>query len=208
MKQIILEAKKRETHGKSSAKKIRQSGFVPAVLYGKDMAALSLEIPEKDFSKGLSKYGSNALFNIKVGAEAYITMVTEVQRAPLSKKTFHIDFHKISLDTTVSAMIPIRLEGESKGVKAGGTLEQYLWNLEIEVLPLEIPEHIILDVTSLELDGEFRVKDLTAPKGAKIITSEDEVVVAVKTQREEEAQDLFADTSVEPEVIKKGKEDK
>lgn len=209
MKQVVLETKKRESQGKGSAKKIRKTGFVPAVLYGKGTDPVNIEVPEKDFSKGLSKYGMNALFNIKVGADSYTTMISEIQKAPLTKQIFHVDFHKIALDSMITTEVPVRLEGESRGVRAGGVLEHTLWNLEIEVLPLEIPEAIVIDVTSLDLDSEIRVKDLTLPKGVTSLSAPDLVVVAVKSQREEsEEADLFAEPSAEPEVIKKGKEDK
>ena len=209
MKQVVLETKKREGQGKGSAKKMRKTGFVPGVLYGKGIDPVNIEIPEKDFAKGLSRYGMNTLFNIKMGSESHTTMVSEIQKAPLTKQIFHVDFHKIALDVMVSAEVPIRLEGDSKGVKAGGILEQSLWSLEIEVLPLEIPEAITVDITSLGLDDEIRVNALTLPKGVTALSSPDTVVASVKAQREEaEGEDLFAEATAEPEVIKKGKEDK
>ncbi len=208
MKQVILETKKRETSGKSAAKKSRKNGFVPAVVYGKETDALNIEIPERDFSKGLSRHGMNTLFSIKIGSETHTAMVSEVQRAPLTKEIFHVDFHKIALDAMITTTVPVKLEGESKGVKSGGILEQLLWNIEIEVLPLEIPECIMVDITGLDINQEFRVKDLKV-KGFKITSPMEDLVVAVHSQtEEEESTDIFAEPSAEPEVIKKGKEDK
>lgn len=207
MKQVLLETSLREGKGKKLAKKLRKSGMVPAVIYGKDFEAMSIEIPEKDFSRGLTTHGTNALFNIKIGENSYTAIVHEVQRAPLSKEIFHVDFYKVSLDTKIQTSVPIKLEGESRGVKAGGILEQIMWELQIEVLPLEIPEHIVVDVTSLNIDSEIRVKEISCPENITIVSDPEEVVVAVKTLRAEEEVAETEEAAAEPEVIKKGKEE-
>ena len=210
MKQVVIETRKRDGHGKSAAKRARNSGFIPAVVYANNFDALNVEIAEKDFTKGLSTHGVNTLFNIKIGADSHTAMVREVQRAPLTKKIFHVDFHKISLDTKITTTVPVKLEGESKGVKMGGILEHMMWDLEIEVLPLEIPENIIVDIKPLGLDEELRVRDLKVSDNIKILSDPDEVVVAVHTPKGEEdasADILASDTAAEPEVIKKGKEE-
>ncbi len=208
MKELVLEARKRTGNGTSAAKQTRNEGFVPAVIYGKDFETRNIEIPLKEFTSGIASRGANALFGLKIDGESYPAMALEIQREPLSKRIFHVDFHKVSLDKPVETSVPVKLEGESKGVKMGGVLEQVMWDIEVQALPLNIPEFISVDMTGVELGGEIRVKDIEVSSDVKIVSDPEDVIALVAAKREEtEETDLFGDASAEPEVIKKGKEE-
>lgn len=211
MKQVALEAKKRTECGKNYNKKVRAQGNVPAVIYGKDFDPVKIEIPDKEFRQGMSKHGANAVFSLNVEGSPLSVMAQEIQRHPVTKALFHIDFHKVDLDKKVSAVVAVHLEGEAKGVKAGGTMSQLLWNVDVEALPLNLPDRITLDVSGLDVGEEIRVKDLKAPEGVEITADPEEVVVAIQAQKEEagdsELSALLSDTPDQPEVIKKGKEE-
>lgn len=210
MKKVMLEAKKRTEEGKIYSKKIRAKGYVPAVIYGKGFDSLKIEVPDKVFRQGLSSSGANAVFDINVEGTSVMAMASEIQRHPVAKSIFHIDFHKVNLDQKVSATVAITLEGDAQGVKAGGNLVQIARSVVIETLPMSIPEHITIDVSNLGIGEEIRVKDIKVADGIEILSDPDELVVsinAIKEESEEGQEDIFASASTQPEVIKKGKDE-
>ncbi len=207
MKQIAIEAKKREM-GKKERNLIRKEGGIPCVVYGKDITSFCISVNERTFEKELHAHGMNALFNLVIDKDQYTAMIAEIQREPLSKKIKHIDFHKVALDTAVTATVPVHLDGDCKGVREGAILEQLMWEIEIEALPLNVPDHIVVDVTNLGLGEELKVAELKAPEGVSFVSPADEVVViAAKPKKEEEETTETAEATAEPQVIKKGKEE-
>lgn len=216
MKQVTLEVKTREGIGKEHCKKLRKAALIPAVLYGKDTSPLTLTVPEREMRKILAS-GSNVLIDLKVdpaGGASHLAMVTEVQKDPLGKIIHHIDFHKVSLDTKVTATVPIHITGEPKGIKTGGVLEHMLWEIEIETLPLSIPNNINVNVAHLDIEDSFTVKDLNLPEIITVLNDPDEVIAIVHAPRTsetgegEEGAAAPAASGSQPEIIKKGKEEK
>ncbi|MDQ7821741.1 MAG: 50S ribosomal protein L25 [Candidatus Eremiobacteraeota bacterium] len=221
MKQVLLEARLREKTGKEYCKKIRRTGYIPAVLYGKETSPVALEIPDKEFRKMVAiGAGYNALVELKIagnGGNTHLSMISEVQRDPLGIRIFHVDFHKISLDTKVTATIPLHFEGDPKGAKKGGVMEHVLWNVEIETLPLNIPQNIVIDVSHLDIGDEFTIKDIPKDENITITNDPGEIVAVVHAPRAEETPEgevpaaavaAPAGSASQPEVIKKGKEEK
>jgi large subunit ribosomal protein L25 len=220
MKQITLETTIREKAGKEYCKKLRRDGLVPAVLFGKDAQSLSLQVSEKDFKKAMVVSGRNVIIELKLPAateNSPLAMVSEVQRDPLGLRILHVDFHRISLDTKVTATVPVHLHGEPKGLKRGGILEHLTWTIEIETLPLSIPDHIAVDVSDLDIDDSIAIKDLKLAEGIEILEEPDEIVAIVHAPRVLEAAEGETEavavaaapvSTTQPEVIKKGKEEK
>lgn len=218
MKQVTLETKIREGIGKEHCKKLRQNALIPAVLYGKDTSPVTLTVPERDFKKILAS-GSNVLIELKLdqnGGASHLAMVTEIQKDPLGKKIQHIDFHKVSLDTKVTATVPIHIVGEPVGVKtAGGVLEHMLWAIDIETLPLSIPNNINVNVAHLGIEDSFTVKDLNLPELITVLNDPNEVIAIVHAPRAAETTGTaeapvaaISASAATPEVVKKGKEEK
>lgn len=205
MKQIAIEAKKRET-GKRSVNAIRKNGGVPCVVYGKDIESYCVSVDGLAFEKLLNAHGMNALFNLKTEDDSCVAMIADIQRDPVSRIIRHVDFHNVSLDEAVEVTVPVHIEGDSVGVRAGGILEQIMWEIDIEALPMNVPEHIVIDVTNLGLGQEFRVSDVKAGEGITVKSPADEIVVLVAAPKTEEEPSETEETA-EPEVIKKGKED-
>jgi len=217
MKQVTLETTIREGIGKEHCKKLRQNALIPAVLYGKDTSPVTLTVPEREFKKILAS-GSNVLIELKIdqnGGASHLAMVTEIQKDPLGKKIHHVDFHKVSLDTKVSATIPIHIVGEPAGVKSGGgVLEHMLWEIDIETLPLSIPNNITVNVAHLGIDDSITVKDLNLPEIITVLNDPGEVIAIVHAPRTSEAAEgeaaagVVSPSASTPEIIKKGKEEK
>ncbi len=212
-----LQVEKRETRGKNEARRLRAAGRIPAVVYGVEKdKAVAIAVDPKVLSRILhSDSGANTLISIK-GLDSGDTrvMVKEYQLDPIDHRMLHADFYQIAMDTTLTVTVPIVLKGEAKGVKQqGGIVDFVNREIEIEVLPADIPEGIDLDISELMLNQGIRVRDLNL-EGAKWkpVTEPDVMIVHVVALKAEEpapaAAEATAATPAEPEVIKKGKTDK
>jgi large subunit ribosomal protein L25 len=176
-----LVAEKREGTGKGVARKLRAAGRVPAVLYGQGLEPVSLSVDSRElihvFHTGA---GTNVLVDLVVDGDAHLAMAREIQRDHIKGRFVHVDFLAVSRDQTITIDVPVRVVGESAGVKAGGVLEHHLWEVQVECLPTDVPEAIQADVTALEIGSSLRVSDLAAPEGATILTNPEDLVVAVQ----------------------------
>jgi len=174
MHQVNLKAKMRDNTGKGFCKKERRSGWVPAVIYGRKLENVLVSVDTSEFVKAISSSaGTRVIINLNVEAgtekKEYTTIISEIQKDVFQKKLFHIDFHRIALNEKTHAEIPVVLKGESKGVKNGGMLDQLVRRVSIEALPLDLPEKIEVDITTLEEGQSITVKDLVLPEGAKAL---------------------------------------
>jgi large subunit ribosomal protein L25 len=207
-----LEAVKRETRGKNEARRLRVAGRIPAVVYGgQNQEPLAVSVDPKILSRILhSESGVNTLIDLKVdGGAADRVLVKDFLLDPIHHKLLHADFYRLALDKKITVTVSIHVKGESKGVKLqGGVLDFPNREVEIEVLPTEIPEHLEIDVTELTIGQGVRLKDLA--EGAKWtpVSDPDTLIVHVVPPRAEEAApEGAAAATPEPEVIKKGKTD-
>ena len=213
-----LQVEKRETRGKNEARRLRAAGRIPAVVYGVEKdKAVAIAVDPKVLSRILhSDSGANTLISIK-GLDSGDTrvMVKEYQLDPIDHRMLHADFYQIAMDKTLTVTVPIVLKGEAKGVKQqGGIVDFVNREIEVEVLPADIPEGIDLDISELMLNQGIRVRDLNL-EGAKWkpVTEPDVMIVHVVALKAEEpapaaAAEATAVAPAEPEVIKKGKTDK
>lgn len=204
MEQVELKVYMREKISKNENKRIRKAGLIPAVLYGKNLASIPIKIPFKEFQRTIStEAGENVLINLKIeGKENYTVIVKEIQRDTLKDSFLHIDMQQISLEEVMQVKVPLSIIGEPKGVKEGGILGQVIRELEVECLPTQIPSHIDVDVSSLEIGDVIRVSDLIIPEGVKLITHSEEVVVTIVPPEAEEVVEKVEEVPAEPEVIK------
>jgi large subunit ribosomal protein L25 len=208
-----LEAVKRETRGKNEARRLRVAGRIPAVVYGgTNKEPLAVSVDPKILSRILhSDTGVNTLIDLKVdGGVADRVLVKDFLLDPIHHKLLHADFYRLALDKKITVTVSIHVQGEAKGVKLqGGVLDFPNRDVEIEVLPTEIPEHLEIDVTELTIGQGVRLRDLA--EGAKWtpVSDPDTLLLHVVAPRAEEAPaEGTAAAPVEPEVIKKGKPEK
>lgn len=199
MEKIKLAAQVREKTGKGVARKLRQSGLVPAVLYGKDKDPQTLIVDPQEVRAYLA---GNVIFDLEIeGLGKETAMIKEVQRDVISGDIKHIDFLHISMDEKVTVTVPIVLVGDAAGVQEGGVIQQLLWELEVECLPLEIPENIEIDISNLGIGESLSVSEVSAPGGTDILTSGEEVIVTI-VQPTATVEETDAEEEVtEPEVI-------
>jgi len=212
-----LSAQRREPGRKAAVKAVRHSGMVPAVIYGHGRAAEALAIDAAELGRMLEKIEpESTIVELALAGGPVKTLIREIQRHPLKDTVLHVDFMEVHADEAISLEIPVHLVGIPDGVRnQGGTLDQVLRTVEIEVLPADIPERVELDVTALTIGRSLHVSDLVIPK-AKLLTDADLTVCTVSAPRVEEApaavaaegaavEGAVAEASAEPEVIKKGK---
>ena len=214
-----LQAEKREGRGKNEARRLRASGRIPAVVYGAEKGkAVEIAVDPKTLLRILhSESGVNTLIGLQLDGGDTRVLVKEYQLDPIDHKLLHADFYQVAMDKTITVTVPIVLKGEARGVKQQGGIVDFVHReIEIEVLPGDIPENITVDVSELMLHEGVRVRDLKVEGAKWTAVSEPDMmivhVVALKIEEEPVAADAAAAAvpaaPAEPEVIKKGKADK
>jgi len=210
-----LEAHPREAGTKNDARRVRQGGKIPAVVYGAGKDSVSVSVDPRVVSRILhSETGHNTIFDLVNGGERTKAMIVDWQYEPIKGNLLHIDLKRIAMDKVLTVRVPIVLKGEAAGVKQeGGIMEQILRELEIECLPADIPSHIDADVSQLTFGMVLRVSDLPPIEKLKFLTDANQPVAHVTSVKEEvaatpdaTAADATA-TPAEPEVMKKGKQE-
>lgn len=219
--EAILDAVKRSTKGKNEARRLRVAGKIPAVLYGAQKAGdaaapESVAVDPKPFTRILhSKSGLNTLITLKMeGLADTRVLVKNVQLDPITHHLLHADFYRVNMDRKIKVTVPITLKGESRGVKQdGGVLDFVHREIEVDVLPADIPDSIEVDVTDLGIGGAIHVRDLAGSAAWTPVTDADLMIVhiiSIKVAEEAVAAEGAAAGAAtagaaEPEVIKKGK---
>jgi large subunit ribosomal protein L25 len=216
MPEVVVAKAREGKFNKNAARRVRAAGKIPAVLYGAGHDAVAVEVDPKQISRILfSETGHNTIFDVEVaGKTSAKAMIVDWQREPLKDQLIHIDMKRIALDKRLQVSVRVKLLGVAVGVKTqGGILDQVLREVEIECFPADIPNHIDVDVTGLELHGVLRVSDLPHSDKIKYLNAEDATVAHVVAIREEVVPTAEGEAAAaaegaapaEPEVAKKGK---
>jgi large subunit ribosomal protein L25 len=220
--EATLEAVKRSDKGKNEARRHRAAGRLPAVVYGtardgKAPVGVRVTVDPKGLLRILhSDSGVNTLITLKLDGGATQVLVKEYQLDPITHALLHADFYQLAMDKAIVVTVPVVIKGESKGVKVqGGLLDFVTREIQVECLPANIPEHIDVDVSELELHGSIRLRDIASGDKWKAVTDGDTMLVHVVMPKAEESATAAAAEGAapaaggtEPEVIKKGKTDK
>jgi large subunit ribosomal protein L25 len=181
---VGLEAREREGRGKNDARRLRAQGMVPAVLYGDGGGAGStvLAIPAKVVDYTLQHVGDNALYDLKLGGHDDATVrVVAVQRNPVSGRLVHVDFAPVDMRERIVITVPLTVAGadESPGVTEGGVLDQVAYEVEVESLPGDIPQELMLDVSGLHIGDNLTLADVELPEGVELISDPEEIAATV-----------------------------
>ena len=210
MADLELEVSRREDSGKGVARKLRQQGRVPAVVYGGHKEPVSISVDQKSVSELVrkSEHGVRSIFLLKMSGsdQSRHAMIKDIQMNPISRKMSHIDFVRVVMDEVVRVTIPVHVTGTAIAVKNGeGVLDFQSRELHVECLPGSIPDEFVVDVTELKLHDVVRVSDLPRPEGVEILDDPDRIVVSVSAMRAEAVTETADEAVAEPELIKKGK---
>jgi large subunit ribosomal protein L25 len=209
---VTLKAERRATNGKGAARQIRMLGKIPGVVYGHGREPEPVSVVQGELEKALIGIAAEStLFDLSVDGTTIKALIREIQRHPVRSLIIHVDFYEIHADEKITLSVPVHLEGTPDGVKnGGGVLDQVLREIEIQVLPADIPERVTLDVTALAIGHSLHVRDLKIER-ATILTEADATLCTVVAPRAEEVAPVAgaetAAESAEPELIRKPKPD-
>ncbi|MDC8106164.1 MULTISPECIES: 50S ribosomal protein L25/general stress protein Ctc [Chryseobacterium] len=180
MKSITIQGTKRESVGKKSTKALRDAELVPCVVYG-GTEPLNFSAEEKSF-KGLVYTPEAHTVSIEVDGQTIPAVLQDIQFHPITDKILHADFYQLSADKPVIMEVPVRVTGRSKGVVAGGVLRQSFRKLKVKAIPANLPDEIVIDITSLKIGNKLYVGAIKT-EGYSFMHPDNAVVVAVKMSR-------------------------
>jgi large subunit ribosomal protein L25 len=179
---VKLEVRERTAHGSRESRRLRRSGLIPGVLYGRG-AVHPIAIPERELRRALGGPGGlHAILDVVLdgGGDGgtHPAILKDYQRDPVRGTVIHVDLHEVRLDRPIQTAVSVVLTGESAGVKEGGVLQQVTREVNVEALPMKIPEHLELDVSELGIGESLRVADLTPVEDVTYLDDPDETVLA------------------------------
>lgn len=173
--------------GKHWSRSLRKSKKVPAVIYGAGKQNYSVSVEENAVVKYHTRAFENALFNLKLDGQQMVALMKKVDVNPLSRRPEHVDFLAIDMNKAIRIMLELKFEGKPIGLADGGLLNIVNRQIEIEVLPSQIPDAIVVDVSGLGVGDSLHVSDIKMPAGVKLISSADTTLATVAIEKEEAA---------------------
>jgi large subunit ribosomal protein L25 len=208
-----LSASARDNSGKGVARKLRSAGRVPAIVYGHGRDPQAVSINTRELERLLDHISAeNTVIDLDVDGKGARTLIREIQRHPFKRMILHVDFQELVAGEKISVRLPILLVGVPDGVRMdGGILDQTMRELEVEVDPANIPNHVEIDVTKLVIGSSLHVSDIQLPEGVEVLDDEDASVCVVSAPRaaieETAAETAETEAAAEPEVIRAKKPD-
>jgi large subunit ribosomal protein L25 len=206
-----LNATARAGTGKGAARSLRRSGQVPAIIYGHARSPQALSIVQRELDKLLQQIAAEStVVELSIDGNVSRTLIRDIQRHPVKETILHVDFQELVAGEAVTVSVPVILIGIPEGVRtSGGVLDQIMRELEIEVDPANIPNHIDVDVTNIPVGHAVHVRDITLPGGVTVLDDLDSTVCVVSVPKvvEEVVAAEVVEVPVEPELIRKPKEE-
>lgn len=214
MEELFLEVEPRKELGRSKVSDLRESGFIPAVVYAQGKESLPVRVSHKALLGLVHQHRlESAVVNLTIKDDKKNKprpcLIKEIQYDPVHGDIIHVDFNEISLTKAIRVNVPVVAKGEPIGVKQeGGSLEHILWEVEVECLPTDIPKEIAVDVSPLKIGDSIHIRDITFPSGVKVLNDTGAIVLSVAAPMKEEVpvEAVEGAETQEPEVIKEKKE--
>ncbi|WP_017186523.1 50S ribosomal protein L25/general stress protein Ctc [Alkalibacillus haloalkaliphilus] len=203
----VIQAKERPDTRNSVTKSIRAEGFVPAVVYGKGKEPVTISVESMDLVKKVRDEGRNAVFSLQIeGGKSLDAMLYDYQTDSIKQDLTHIDFYLVDMSTEVDVEVTINIDGESKGEKEGGVLQQTLHTLNIRTTPNKIPDEITIASAELEIGDSVTVGDLKTTQDYEILDDDESTIVTVLPPQQADVPEVgeegaAGDEQAEPEVI-------
>jgi large subunit ribosomal protein L25 len=185
---VKLVVSERTLLGSAESRRLRRQGLIPGVLYGRS-APVAIAVGERDLRAALTTpAGSHAVLDVAVdGGGAHSAILKDFQRDKVRGTIIHVDLQEVRLDQPIHATVAVTLVGDSIGVREGGVLNQVTNSVNVEALPLEVPQHLEADVSGLGIGDAFRLGQIEVPAGVTLLDDPEETVIAsVQLAREEE----------------------
>jgi large subunit ribosomal protein L25 len=208
---VKLAVEKRERLGSAESRRLRRQGLIPGVLYGRD-APVAIAIPERDLRHALTgASGTHAVLDVVVGGDggqSHASVLKEYQQDPVRGRITHVDLQEVRLDRPIQSAVSVTLVGEPAGVKEGGVLSQVTNEVNVEALPLEIPQHLEVDVSGMHIGDTLRLAELQVPGNVTLLDDPEETVLATVTQptRVEEPEEVPEEGEEAAEGVAEGEQ--
>jgi large subunit ribosomal protein L25 len=206
---VKLEVREREQLGSRETRRLRREGFVPGVLYGRGKTPHAIVVPERELRRVLTgDHGLHAILDVVLEGQktTHSSVLKDVQRDALRGRITHFDLHEVRLDQPITSPVVVELVGESPGVKEGGVLSQVAREINVEALPLEMPDRIELDVSRAEMGATLRVSDLLRVEGATFLDDPEMVIATVTAPTRVVEPEVEAEELPEGEEVPEGEE--
>ena len=206
---VKLRVRERETLGSPETRRLRRQGMIPGVLYGRGKDPTAVCVEERELRRVLTgSHGLHAILDVTFegSGNARPSILKEYQRDAIRGHITHFDLQEVRLDQVIQSQVVVELVGEAPGTKEGGVLSLVTRELNIEALPMEMPDRIEVDVSGLELNATLRLADITIPGNAKLLDDPDETVIATVTPptRVEEPEEVTEEGEEGAEGIPEG----
>jgi large subunit ribosomal protein L25 len=208
---IKLEVSTRERLGSRESRRLRNRGLIPGILYGTGVEPHAIAVPERDLRRALTGgSGMHAILDVVVtGTDStHPSILKDYQQDPLRGKLVHVDLQEVRLDRPISATVTVLLTGgdDSPGVREGGALSQVAREVNVEALPMEVPEHIELDVSAMGMGDSLRISDLSGLQGVTFLDDPETVLATVTVPMREEPEAVAEGEPAEGEERPEGAE--
>lgn len=199
METVEIQVETRAPGAKGKAKRLRRQGKLPGVFYGPKTAAVSLELDRKEFLSRVADLEGSHLIRIKSASPLLadkVALVKELQFHPVTGEVVHADFFEVDLTAKIQVKVPLHFVGKAEGVVRGGILQPIVREIEVECLPINIPEYLNVEVASLDIGHSLHIKDLVMPEGVMAIHETNLTLVTVVPPTVEEAPTVEAPAAV------------
>ena len=190
METVEIQADVRDVGSKNKARRLRSAGKIPGVLYGPKTQPVSLELNRKDFSSRVAGLEGSHLVRLKSGSSALadkVALVKDVQLHPISGDVIHTDLYEVDLTAKIQVHVPLHFVGKAAGVVRGGILQPVVREIEVECLPMDIPEFFNVDVSALDIGDSVHIEELPMPEGITLTYESNFALVSVVPPTVEEA---------------------
>lgn len=208
MDKIVLKATRRDVTGKQ-VKALRRQGRLPAVLYGYQVDPIAISLDMHNSMLTLTGMSASTMVTIDLDGKQHAALVRERQKDYIRNEYIHIDFQVVSLTEKIRAMVHIEVHGVSPAIKDyNAVMVNNITQVEVEALPQELPERLIVDVSKLVNIGDvIRVRDLNVSDKVQILEDPEEIIVVATGSAPEEVEEVVETAENEPEVIERGKKE-
>ena len=189
METLEIQVNARERGSKRQARRLRREGKIPAILYGPKVKPIALELNKKDFSTRVAGMEGSHLVRLKSGSTTLadkVALVKEMQYHPISGDVMHADFYEVDLTAKIEVSVPLHFIGKAAGVVRGGILQPIVREIQVECLPLDIPQFFNVDVSALDIGDSVHIEELPMPEGVTAVYDSNFALVTVATPSVEE----------------------
>lgn len=205
MSRGLITAELRQETGKGAARRLRQQGQIPGVLYGKKRDTVDVQLNQAALQRLVTQYGAGRLIDLELNGGKEVVLLRDIQRDPVRDLIQHVDFYAIALDEETTAVVPLIIMGEETRQADGGVVTPAIREIEVACLPTAIPERLEIDVSNMLIGDTLTLEDIEFPEGVKPTAEPEEVVVSVTIPRavvetDEDAEDEEAVDGEETEA--------